>query len=108
MSVREASRIRLKQSVPEETRTESKDKMAWYIVREVVWAGRWPLTMTKIAEETDFTRQHVTNTLNEYFEEAETEWVREDVFEAYRTGYRDCMQNREKHPEGIGEGKGPE
>lgn len=68
MQIREAPRIRRRRFVPEDDRTEDRDKAADYIQKEVITAGRWPMTMTEIADETGYSRQHIANTLDAYFE----------------------------------------
>lgn len=63
-----ATQIRRKDIVAESKRTEGKDQVANYIEDEIVAEGRWPVAMTEIAEECGYTRQHVANTLRDYFE----------------------------------------
>jgi hypothetical protein len=49
-------------------RTPGKDEVAQYIVDEIIPEGRWPLNMTALAEETGYSRQHVSNVVADYFE----------------------------------------
>lgn len=60
--------IRRKDHVPEEDRTEGKDDAADWIQKNVVDEGRWPMDMQDIAAEMGYSRQHVTNTIRDYFE----------------------------------------
>lgn len=48
--------------VPEENRTPDKDEAARWIEQ------LWPTTMTEIAEQSGYSRQHIKNTLVDYFE----------------------------------------
>lgn len=54
--------------VPDSVRTSGKDEVAAYIQEEIIEQDRWPVDMTTIAEETGYTRQHIANTLKDYFE----------------------------------------
>lgn len=54
--------IRRKDSVPEQDRTDDRDEAADAIEE------MWPSTLTEIAEEAGFSRQHIKNTLELYFE----------------------------------------
>lgn len=58
---------RLKDHIPESVRTPGKDDAAEKI-REIVDAGRWPMDLQDIAEESDWSRQHIANTIQAYFE----------------------------------------
>jgi hypothetical protein len=49
-------------------RTPGKDEVAQYLVDEIIAEGRWPLNMTELAEETGYSRQHVSNVVADYFE----------------------------------------
>lgn len=51
--------------VPEEKRTPDKDQAAVWI------EDSWPATLTEIAEKSGYSRQHIKNTLVDYFEEAD-------------------------------------
>jgi hypothetical protein len=70
MNIQEAKghEIRRKDHVLPEDRTEGKDDVADFIEREIVEAGRWPMDMQDVAEEVGYSRQHVTNTIRDYFE----------------------------------------
>lgn len=48
-------------------RTPGKDEVAEYVQKEVVEQGRWPMNMTDLGEETGYSRQHVSNVINDYF-----------------------------------------
>lgn len=59
-----------KDHVPKEDRTKGKDQAADWIQENVIERGRWPMDMQEIAEECGYSRQHVTNTIRDYFEVA--------------------------------------
>jgi len=59
--------IELKDSIPSNVRTPGKDDAAEYIQEEVVEKGRWPMDLNKIAEEAGWSRQHIKNTIDDYF-----------------------------------------
>lgn len=60
--------IERKQHIPAEVRTDGKDEVADWIESEIIDNGRWPMDMQDIAEEAGWSRQHVTNTIRDYFE----------------------------------------
>lgn len=72
MQVNEADEIERRDSVPESEQTEERTKAADYIESEVLDEDRWPMTLTAISEETDWSRQHIKNTLEGYFEPVTT------------------------------------
>ncbi|MFB6197311.1 MAG: hypothetical protein ABEI52_03430, partial [Halobacteriaceae archaeon] len=49
-------------------RTPDRDKVAQYIVENVIQKGRWPMNMTDLAEETEYSRQLVSEVVSDYFE----------------------------------------
>lgn len=71
MDIRDARAIRRKDSVPDSKRTADRDAAADYIETDVVADGRWPVSMTQIAQETNYSRQHIANVLEYYFEPTE-------------------------------------
>lgn len=87
--------IRLKENITEDLRTEDRDAAAEFIQKEIIGENRWPMTRTEIAEESGWSRQHISNVLRHYFEEVnqpagDIDTSRFDsVFEAYREGYRE-------------------
>lgn len=70
MDVLDAERIERRAQVPDHARTDGKTAVAEYIASEIVDEGRWPTTLTAIEEETEWSRQHIRNTLNDYFRPA--------------------------------------
>lgn len=59
--------IERKTDIPDDVRTPGKDEVADYIEEEIIDAGRWPMDVIDIAEEVDYSRQHTTNVLKQYF-----------------------------------------
>ena len=49
------------------SRTPGKDEVAQYIVDDVIQDGRWPMNATDLADEVEYSRQHVSNVLADYF-----------------------------------------
>lgn len=104
MDVTNAPAIQRKDDVPEEYRTDDRDAAAEYITEEVVEEGRWPVTMTQIANETGYSRQHIKNVLEYYFEATRAKdepprqiEVPEDVdaqsyLRGFIDGYRDAVE----------------
>lgn len=60
--------IERKDHVPDDVRTKGKDEAADWIQENVIDEERWPMDMQDIAEEMGYSRQHVTNTIRDYFE----------------------------------------
>lgn len=103
-SVSRDAQIRRK-DVPESDRTPDRDKAAEAI------ETMWPATFTEIGEETGFSRQHISNTFDLYFEEIHegkkklekggevTIEIPDDVddpaayVEGYMDGFRDGMKS---------------
>jgi len=48
-------------------RTPGKDEVAQYIVDNVIQDGRWPMNATDLADQVEYSRQHVSNVLQDYF-----------------------------------------
>lgn len=115
--LRLAPRIVRKPNVPEEVRTPAQDQVADWIGEHAAdeWS-KW--SYTDVADEMDVSRQHVSNTVENYFKPADVgdaksngrqitagqpdagvlgeldagqvpDWIVEKVKEAYRDGYRD-------------------
>jgi len=59
-----------KRHVPAEYRTDGKDEAADWLEEHVINAGRWPMDLSDIADEAGWARQHMANTLRDYFEPA--------------------------------------
>lgn len=90
--------LRRRQQVPEGNRTEARDAAASWIEDEVLSEDRWPMTYTNMAEESGWSRQHIANTIENYFVEVDTEDDQighevSNVFEAYRRGYSDGWED---------------
>lgn len=87
--------LRRRRQIPQGKRTEARDAAASWIEENVIEEDRWPLTYTEMAEESGWSRQHIANTIEYYFAEADTESqeVMQDEFasrfEAYRAGFND-------------------
>ena len=58
-------------------RTPGKDEVAQYVVDSVIAENRWPMNMTDLADETGYSRQHVSNVILEYFEGLSEEGAQE-------------------------------
>lgn len=107
VSTRHAEHIKRKDVIPEDKRTPGKDQAAQYIEEEVIEKDRWPMQLSEIADETQWSRQHISNTLNDYFEPAEDGERRlenvmdlaERLNEAYRRGYQDGWRDHEEMEE---------
>lgn len=63
--LKRAESIRRKQSIPSSQRTDGRDKAA-----EVI-EDMWPSSLSDIADATEYSRQHIANTLEAYFEPAD-------------------------------------
>lgn len=74
MPLRHAETIQLKaptiKALPDDIRTPQRDEVARYILNDVLPSNRWPMQMTELAEETGYSRQHVTNVVKLYFTDA--------------------------------------
>lgn len=68
-SIKEASALQRKSFVPDSDRTADRTKAADWI--EANAADEWEQwTMTDVADETGYTREHIATTLEHYFEPA--------------------------------------
>lgn len=54
--------------VDDEDRTSGRDEAAERILEDIQEEGRWPMDAIRIAEESEYSRQHITKTLRRYFE----------------------------------------
>lgn len=79
------TQIERKAHIDDDDRTPGKDEVADYIETEIVEAGRWPMDVIEIADEVDYSRQHVTNVVKDYFTEAGGE-EQEDTTESESAG----------------------
>lgn len=70
--IREAGALRRRQRVPDSDRTAARDEVADWIEEHAAddWVS-W--TMTAVAEEVGYSREHVAKTLEAYFEPAGAE-----------------------------------
>lgn len=98
VDVKRASRIQRREDVPNEEYSVERKRAADWIEEHVLEAGKWPMQMNEIAEQTKWSRQHIANTVEAFFEpvfslqEIAVEGHLEEfdsVFEAYRVGYQD-------------------
>lgn len=106
-SLREASALRRKDSVPDSDRTARRDALADFLETEFANGSRdWQATtMTEIADERDCSRQFVSDTLDAYFQPAGNDddglpgimaagsEVPDEYREGYRDGLRDALEN---------------
>lgn len=67
--IKEASKLRRKAVVPDADRTPARDEAADWIEDNVVNNDRWhSVTITEIADGAGFSREHISNVLDRYFE----------------------------------------
>ena len=59
--------VRRRDNIPESIRTPGKDDAALVIENEIA-NGNWPLTPSELAERSDWSRSHMRNVLDQYFE----------------------------------------
>lgn len=52
---------------PAGNQTAGKDEVADYIENEIIEEDRWPMDIIDIADEVDYSRQHTTNVIRQYF-----------------------------------------
>lgn len=107
-ALRTADRLVRKASIPDDERTQMRDAAADWIEENAAdeW-GEW--TFTDVAEAADYSRQHITNVVEKYFEpvgdatNGEHDGELEDEgldhlsareLEIYRRGYRDGWTDR--------------
>lgn len=108
-ALRNATRIERKDSIPAEAQTPKRDEAADWIEEHAAenW-GEW--TFTDIADETEYSRQHIANTVEAYFRPADagidlgavadadvSEVVGDGAYRdllIYRQGYRDGWRDR--------------
>lgn len=58
--------IKRKQMIPEDKWTEGKQAAA-QIIEDKIDSGEWPVPLTQLAQETDWSRAHYQNTLRDFF-----------------------------------------
>lgn len=113
--LRHANRIERKPNIPESARTSGRDAAADWIEEHA--ANNWTeWTFSEIADETDYSRQHIANVVENYFQPTDTgpedsngtaesvqfdrmpddsevpDWVIEKVKNAYRDGMQDGIE----------------
>lgn len=74
--------IRLRDDIPEGVRTPGKDECAAWIQQHMVEAGV-ELPKTQISEGSGWSRQHISNTLRDYFVEDSGESPHHDFLDEY-------------------------
>lgn len=113
--IRNAAQIRRRTRVPPEDRTPDRTQVADWIEEHA--AGEWSRwSASQVAEETSYSRQHVDNVLQHYFEPVREANVFDEIAERlgiedmedrhdllgeltsrelliYRLGYRDAVQD---------------
>jgi len=62
------SKLRRKRNIPSDVRTQGKDEAANWIEKHVVEKDRWPMPKKTMAEESGWSRQHISNVLDQYFD----------------------------------------
>lgn len=105
-AIKEASALRRKDFVPDDRRTSQRDRLADWIDETIV-EGEWDwqeTTISDIAAETDYSREHVARVLDIYFDPADggrSDVVAELAMAAvdtdasgddYQTGFRDGFE----------------
>lgn len=107
MSLKNADEIRRKDSISKSVRTEGKDDAA-ETIDAIIEAGEWPMDLSEIAERAGWSRQHIANTLEGYYEAVEDDDTQEprdhdglqitvpdDVDKmSYLRGWIDCYSQR--------------
>lgn len=109
-SIKQSPRIKRKKSIPASNRTPGRDEAAKWIQEHVIDEDAWSETTIKgISEESGWSRQHIANTLEMYFEpteefaEDEEQIIDREMLNllldvhriGYRQGYDDAMQQGE-------------
>lgn len=76
---------------PEAEQTPERDAAADWLETHVLADGRWPVSYSQLADESEWSRQHMTNVVRHYFQEVDPDRDSrfDDEFDAYRRGYRD-------------------
>lgn len=64
--LKNATEVRRKKVIDNDERTRDRDKAA-DLIEEM-----WPASLSEIAEESEYSRQHIANTLEYYFEPGDT------------------------------------
>lgn len=72
MQTEQHAEIRRRDNIPDSIRTPGKDDAALVIENEIA-NGNWPLTPSELAERSDWSRSHMRNVLDQYFEPVEAE-----------------------------------
>ena len=67
MQTEQHAEIRRRDNIPDSIRTPGKDDAALVIENEIA-NGNWPLTPSELAERSDWSRSHMRNVLDQYFE----------------------------------------
>lgn len=77
MGATKQATLRRKEHVPEEHRTDDRDKAADEIEAWIDEYG-WPINKTRMAEMGEYSRQHYSNTAEYYFKEVPVTQARTD------------------------------
>lgn len=67
--------LRRRNRVPVEGRTKERAVASNWLETELVDKGRWPVELVQLADESGWSRQHIKNTLDYYFEPVRDEQV---------------------------------
>lgn len=100
-AIKNADQIRRREVVPEEDRTPERTKAADWIEENVIEEGLWgEKTIRWIGEESEWSRQHIANTLDTYFEPADSPegLASEGRSLDYRQGFRDGIEFVRENP----------
>lgn len=114
-TIKDATQLTRKANVSESDRTEARDAAADWIQQEIIDKDRWgEMTLQDLGEESPWSRQHIANTLEQYFdpvgeslngaEEEPPKQIpvgdRDDGKSAeYRQGFRDGLEFARENPE---------
>lgn len=103
-AIRDATRLKRKQRVPRSDRTPDRTKAAEWIDEHVIPSERdWEeWTIKEIAEGSGWSREHISNTLDRYFEPAHS--PAEDVLDTLTDGMVDAEHSGDGYREGLRDG----
>lgn len=65
--------LQRKKFVASDYRTDERDRAADWFEQEILDKDRWPLNLSQLEEESEWSRQHIKNVLDHYFEVVDEE-----------------------------------
>ena len=73
MPLQQHDQLERKEHIPDAVRTNGKDEVADWLDANVFAKDRWPVPVTQLVEEmaedgVDYSRQHISNTLTDYYQ----------------------------------------